>query len=100
METNWLNNFVGHRVTALTGTTTDERSDTGTLIQIGDGWLQIAKDNGEMVLIPSSAIRVVKLLDMTRMAHTAGTDAAPLAPQIDPDAPLNNPALGRFPDGF
>ena len=100
METNWLNGFVGHRVTALTGTTTDERSDTGTLLQMGDGWLQIAKDNGEMVLIPSSAVRIVKLLDMTRTVGTTESAAAPNAAQTDPNAPLNNPANPRFPDGY
>ena len=100
METNWLNTFVGHRVTALTGTPSDERSDTGTLTKIGDGWLHLAKDNGEAVLIPSSAIRIVKLLDMTRTVQAADASAAPNAAQTDPNAPLNNPALGRFPDGF
>ena len=99
MEKNWLSEFVGHRVTAVTGTS-EERSETGTLAQIGDGWLQIAKDNGDMILIPSSAIRVVKLLDMTRTTQAIDAASAPLAPQTDPNAPLNNPANPRFPDGF
>ena len=99
MEKNWLNAFVGHRVTAVTGTS-EERSETGTLAQIGDGWLQIAKDNGDMILIPASAIRVVKLLDMGRMTQAIDAASAPLAPQTDPNAPLNNPAVTRFPDGF
>ena len=99
MEKNWLSEFVGHRVTAVTGTS-EERSETGTLAQIGDGWLQIAKENGEMLLIPSSAIRVVKLLDMTRTAQTIETTAALPFPQTDPNTPLNNPAVTRFPDGF
>jgi len=65
MERNWLSDFIGQRVTAITGFG-EEKSETGALLAMGDGWLQIEKDNGELLLIPSSAIRIVKLLDMTR----------------------------------
>ena len=100
MASNWLDSFVGHHITALTGAP-EERSDTGTLVKIADGWLQIAKDNGDMVLIPSTAIRLIKLLDMTQtVGAITSLDNAPVVAPMSPDAPLNNPAVNRFPDGF
>jgi hypothetical protein len=68
METNWLDAFNSQHVTVVTQAGPDERTDTGTLLRIGEGWLQLVKDNGEMVLIPSTAIRLVKLLDMVHRA--------------------------------
>jgi hypothetical protein len=65
METNWLDTFHGQHVTVLTQAPNEEKTDTGTLLHVADGWLQVVKDNGEMVLIPSTAIRLVKLLNMT-----------------------------------
>ena len=64
-EGNWLEGFKGQHVTVLTTVGGDERTDTGTLLQIGGGWLQVVKDNGDMILVPSTAIRLVKLLNMT-----------------------------------
>ena len=64
MENTWLDSFRGQRVTVQTSAPSEERSDTGTLVQLDANWLQLVKDNGEMILIPSSAIRIVKLLDM------------------------------------
>ncbi len=65
MEGSWLDTFKGQHITVLTSVGGDERSDTGTLVAIGDGWLQVMKDNGDMILVPSTAIRLVKLLNMT-----------------------------------
>lgn len=70
MDENWLDAFRGQHITVVTLTGNEERTDTGTLLRIGAGWLQLVKDNGEMILVPSTAIRIVKLLDMTQM--TAG----------------------------
>lgn len=67
----WLDIFKGQHITILTTVGSDERTDTGTLIQIGDGWLQVVKDNGDMILIPSTAIRLVKLLNMTNAIPAA-----------------------------
>lgn len=67
----WLDTFKGQHITVLTTVGGDERTDTGTLLQIGDGWLQVVKDNGDMILIPSTAIRQVKLLNMTHMLPAA-----------------------------
>ncbi len=78
METNWLDAFHGHHVTVLTQAGNEEKSETGTLLRVDGGWLQVSKDNGEMILIPSTAIRLVKLLDM---AHR--TPAIDRKPELD-----------------
>src|SRR5436190_10308734 len=77
MDTTWLDSFRGQHVTVLTTAGSDERSDTGTLVQIGSGWLQLAKDNGEMILVPSTAIRIVKLLDMTQLTPGVQKETTP-----------------------
>jgi len=78
METNWLDAFRGQHITAVTLAGGEEKSDTGTLLRVADGWLQLVKDNGEMILIPSTAIRIVKLLDMVHR-----TQAVDRAPELD-----------------
>lgn len=85
MADSWLDNFIGQRITAVTGSGED-RPETGELLALGEGWMQVAKDNGEVLLIPSTAIRIVKLLDMTRtvpainMTQSAYTPVAALPP--------------------
>ena len=64
MDANWIETVQGQRVTVLTQSGSEEKADTGTLLKLADGWLQVVKDNGEMVLIPSTAVRMVKLLDL------------------------------------
>ena len=76
MAGTWLEEFKGQHVTIITGAP-DERSDTGTLVRIGDGWLQMVKDNGEMILVPSTAIRLVKLLDMTQAVPAVERETTP-----------------------
>ena len=73
----WLSEFEGQHVTVMTKLGTDERMDTGTLLKIGDGWLQLAKDNGDVVLIPSTAIRLVKMLDLTHSLPALERDTLP-----------------------
>jgi len=68
MDANWMDSFNGQHITVLTQAGNEERSEIGTLVRVANGWLQLVKDNGEMVLIPSTAIRLVKLLDMTQRA--------------------------------
>lgn len=62
----WLERFEGQRVTVITLQGSEERTDPGALVRIADGWVQLVKDNGEMILIPTTAIRIIKLLDMTQ----------------------------------
>jgi hypothetical protein len=57
--------FAGRHVTVLSGAPgSQERTDTGTLVDMDGNWIQLAKDNGEMLLFPFTAIRVIKLLDV------------------------------------
>ncbi len=77
MEGSWLNQFKGQHVTIMTSVGTDERTDTGTLIHMGDGWLQLVKDNGDMILVPSTAIRQVKLLNMMHKVPAQERDTLP-----------------------
>jgi hypothetical protein len=76
-EKTWLNAFEGQHITVTTPMGNDERAETGTLLKIGDGWVHIVKDNGDMLLIPISAIRVVKLLDMTHSYPALEKDNLP-----------------------
>ena len=63
--------FTGRHITVLSGSPgIQERTDTGTLVDMDGTWLQLAKDNGEMLLFPYTAIRVIKLLDV-EPAYTA-----------------------------
>jgi hypothetical protein len=77
MAGSWLDGFNGQHVTVITTVGDDERTDTGTLVAIGDGWLQLVKDNGDMILVPSSAIRLVKLLNMTQTVPGTVRDPNP-----------------------
>jgi hypothetical protein len=73
------NTFNGRHVTILSSVNgAQERTDTGTLVEVEGNWVQLAKDNGEMLLFPSTAIRVIKLLDVepayTAIKEPVGTD--------------------------
>jgi hypothetical protein len=82
MDTNWLDAFNGQHVAVLTQAGSEEKSDTGTLQRVADGWLQVVKDNGEMILIPSTAIRLVKLLDMTQRTPVAEGPITSYTPRV------------------
>ena len=79
--------FNGRHVTVLSSVGgSQERTDTGTLVEMEGSWVQLAKDNGEMLLFPASAIRVIKLLDvepsLTAVKHTLGSE--PYPPVVTP----------------
>ncbi len=77
MEGRWMDSFKGQHVTVLMPVGGEERTETGTVINIEDGWVQLSKDNGDAVLIPVAAIRMMKLLDFTHSIPTAARDSAP-----------------------
>ena len=87
MEENWLSSFNGQRVTVITLQGSEERTDPGTLMRICDGWVQLVKDNGEMILVPTTAIRIIKLLDMTQT-----TPGLPITNQTPIDNKIYEPA--------
>jgi hypothetical protein len=74
MDGLWLEEFKGQHVTVLTNANNEERNDTGTLLKISAGWIQLVKDNGDMILVPSTAIRIIKLLDMTQTTPAYSRD--------------------------
>src|SRR5690349_674780 len=41
MDANWLDAFNGQHVAVLTQAGNEEKSDTGTLQRVADGWLQV-----------------------------------------------------------
>ncbi|MCW3094740.1 MAG: hypothetical protein JWL77_358 [Chthonomonadaceae bacterium] len=86
---NWLEKFNGQRVTVITLQGSEERTDPGELIRIAGGWVQLVKDNGEMILVPTTAIRIIKLLDMTQT--TPGLPA-PIINQTPIDDHIYEPA--------
>lgn len=80
MEGSWLDQFKGQHVTIITTVGSDDKTDTGTLQRISDGWLMMTKDNGDTILVPSTAIRQVKLLNMT---HTIPAQERDTLPRLD-----------------
>jgi hypothetical protein len=87
----WLQGFRGQHITVITVTGTEERMDTGTLLEMGEGWAQVVKDNGEMLLIPYSAIRIIKLLEMMQTVP-----ATRVAPDADVDNHIYEPNAQTF----
>ncbi len=60
----FTDSFAGRHVTVVSSVGAGtERTDTGTLVGMSENWVQLAKDNGEMLLFPHPAVRVIKLLD-------------------------------------
>jgi hypothetical protein len=80
METSWLDSFKGQHVTVLSGP--EDRSDTGTILNIADGWVQMVKDNGDMILVPYMAIRLIKLLDMTQAVPATERETPLISPRV------------------
>ena len=79
--------FTGRHVTVLSSAPGgQEHADTGTLVDVDGNWLQLAKDNGEMLLFPYTAIRVIKLLDV-EPPLTAVKENIPSEPLVQHAAP-------------
>lgn len=62
-----------------------ERTDTCTLVDMDGNWIQLAKDSGEMLLFPFTAVRVIKLLDveppLTAVKHGIWAQPSPAVVQ-------------------
>ena len=83
----FTDSFAGRHVTVVSsGNASSERTDTGTLIGMSENWVQLAKDNGEMLIFPHPAIRVIKLLDSPAPYSVAKEDflAEPLSRSTEP----------------
>ena len=53
-------------------------TDSGRLTYMDPQWLELTKDNGERLLIPTVAVRILKLLEPIRQTDDAGTLLRPL----------------------
>lgn len=92
MDTTFNSAFGGRHVTILSSTGVgQERTDTGTLVAMEANWIQLAKDNGEMLLFPSTAIRVIKLLDVEPPLTAVKEDIRPLPGSQPITAPAARP---------
>ncbi len=53
-------------------------TDSGRVTYLDPSWLELTKENGERLLIPTAAVRIVKMLDPIRQKDDAGTLLRPL----------------------
>jgi hypothetical protein len=61
-------------------------TDSGRVTYLDPSWLELTKENGERLLIPIMAVRLVKILEALRQTDDAGTLLRPLEgpPQLRP----------------
>ncbi len=61
-------------------------TDSGRVTYLDPYWLELTKENGERLLMPTIAVRIIKLLDPVRQTDDAGTLLRPLErpPQFGP----------------
>lgn len=59
-------------------------SDSGTLSYMDAQWIELTKDNGERLLIPLYAIRLVKLLEPSKLEGDAAVLLRPAEAHIEP----------------
>ena len=53
-------------------------TDTGRVTYLDPHWLELTKDNGERLLMPTTAVRILKLLDPIQQRDDAGMLLRPL----------------------
>ena len=53
-------------------------NDSGRVTYIDPHWLELTKENGERLLMPTAAVRILKLLEPIRQTDDAGTLLRPL----------------------
>lgn len=53
-------------------------TDTGRVTYLDAHWLEMTKDNGERLLMPTLAVRIVKMLEPVRQSNDADTLLRPL----------------------
>lgn len=46
-------------------------TDQGTVTYLDNHWIELTKDNGEHLLIPTSAIRIIKLIETSKRESDA-----------------------------
>ena len=53
-------------------------TDSGRVTYLDPHWLELTKENGERLLMPTTAVRILKLLEPIRQSDEAGTLLRPL----------------------
>jgi hypothetical protein len=76
--TKWIEKYRGFEVEVMYLTDNNMYKDRGRLVDFGDNWIELQKGphGGEVFLIPTTAIRLVKLVgaparDVTRLLRPA-----------------------------
>ena len=64
-------------------------TDSGRLTYMDPLWMELTKDNGERLLIPIAALRILKLLEPSRQTDDAGTLLRPLLGPPPSDEKVN-----------
>ena len=61
-------------------------TDPGRLTYLDPSWLELTKENGERLLIPAAAVRLIKMVEPARQTDDAGTLLRPVEapPSIGP----------------
>jgi len=61
-------------------------SDSGRLTYLDPSWLELTKENGERLLVPATAVRIIKMVEPARQTDDAGTLLRPVEgpPSIGP----------------
>jgi len=63
----YLPRFLSAQVTIYYHPAGGGLTDTGRVTYIDDSWLELTKENKDILLIPVTAIRLVKVLDSARL---------------------------------
>ncbi len=61
-------------------------TDTGKITYLDNHWLELLKDNGEQLVIPVNAVRIIKLIEATDKSHEATTLLRPSGPDATADS--------------
>ncbi len=61
-------------------------TDTGKITYLDNHWLELLKDNGEQLVIPVAAVRIIKLIEATDKSHEATTLLRPSGPETTADS--------------
>jgi hypothetical protein len=68
--------------------------DKGVLVGAGDGWLELSRPDGELFLIPTTAVRLLKVVERANLTAEQ-TLLRPAAAAEEPEAQDGRPISGN-----
>jgi hypothetical protein len=76
------NAYIGARVTLYYN---NSYTDQGTVTYLDNAWVELTKDNSERLLVPTTAVRLIKLMEASRRQTDSEILLRPFegAPQIE-----------------